>query len=102
MKALADTRLYHQAERCLAFLRDLDSGSITTLPRSTERFHYYWHGEIGAKQAFALKSFFATQDLSRSELWLWLDGDCGYDGHLDNALLRPLLPFMTVQRFDPA
>jgi hypothetical protein len=66
-----------------------------------ERFHLYWSGAFGAKPAFCVKSFLATQDLARSELWLWLDGESGYDGHADNPLLRPLLPFLQVRRFDP-
>src|SRR5262249_992221 len=68
----------------------------------TERFHYYWHGEIGPKQAFALKSYLATQDLAQSEPWLWLDVRHGYAEHRSNRYLRPLLPFVTVRPFDPA
>jgi hypothetical protein len=33
------------------------------------------------KQAFTVKSFLATQDLERSELWLWLDSEHGYVGY---------------------
>jgi hypothetical protein len=41
-----------------------------------------------------------TQNPARSELWLWLDAR-GYRGYQDDPLLRPLLPFVHVRRFDP-
>jgi hypothetical protein len=53
------------------------------------------------KQAFALKSFLATQDIEQAELWLWLDGREAYDGWEHNPFLRPLLPFIRVKHFDP-
>ena len=102
MTVLADDRLYRDVEHCLSLLRQLEVEPARAQPAAIELFHYYWHGELGLKQAFALKSFLATQDLTRSELWLWLDGERGYPGHDENRYLRPLLPFLTVRRFDPA
>jgi hypothetical protein len=101
VKFLSDQRLYSRTEDCLRFLRELGPGSQDLAPSAAERFHLYWSGAFGTKQAFCVKSFLATQDLARSELWLWLDGERGYDGHAENPILRPLLPFLEVRRFDP-
>jgi hypothetical protein len=101
VKFLADARLYSCTESCLRFLRDVGRGSGWVPPPVRERFHLYWRGTFGLKQAFCVKSFLATQDLANCELWLWLDAYDGYEGYLENELLRPLLPFLQVQRFDP-
>jgi Glycosyltransferase sugar-binding region containing DXD motif len=60
-----------------------------------------WYGTFSWKQAFAIKSFLATQDLDNSELWLWLDAESGYTDYQKNPYLQPLLPFLHVKRFDP-
>ena len=78
MKLLADDRLYTHTDHALKLLRALGT---TGAPRTSdpERFHMFWRGRFGAKQAFAIKSFLATQDLQQSELWLWLHAqDAGY------------------------
>lgn len=63
------------------------AGTIRPMPRhapqpgeQVERtmFHTYWRTDLvafGERQEWMLKSFFATQDLSRSLLVLWTDGD---------------------------
>jgi hypothetical protein len=101
MKFLADERLYSHTEECLRFLRELRDGFDDSVPRATERYHMYWHGTFSSKQAFAVKSCLATQDLDNLELWLWLDTENGYDGFEDNPFLRPFLSFLHVKRFDP-
>lgn len=42
-------------------------------------FHTYWWGEFGRKQAFSIKSLFASQYTYQFEVWLWLDEDCQID-----------------------
>ena len=101
MKLLVDEPLYSRTEECLQFLRELGCGGAVAAPRTPERYHLYWRGGFGLKQSFAVKSFLATQDLASAELWLWLDAERGYEGHAENPLLRPPLPFLRVGRFDP-
>jgi hypothetical protein len=101
VKFLADERLYASTEHCLRFLRELGHGPQDASSGAPERFHLYWSGVFGVKQAFCVKSFLATQELASSELWLWLDGEHGYEGHSDSPILRPLLPFLQIRRFDP-
>jgi hypothetical protein len=101
MKFLADERLYSHTEECLQFLRGNSNGFTGAAPQTTERYHLYWYGPFSLKQAFAVKSFLATQDLKSAELWLWLDGERGYAGYQENRFLRPLLPFLHLKRFDP-
>jgi hypothetical protein len=101
VRFLPDERLYRDAEHCLRYLREL-GGSDRDAPAPAERFHLYWSGPFGTKQAFAVKSLLATQDLERSELWLWLDAEDGYAGHEQNEILRPLAPYLRVMPFDPA
>jgi hypothetical protein len=101
MKFLADERLYSHTEDCLRFLRELSDGFDDSVPRATERYHMYWHGTFSSKQAFAVKSFLATQDLNNSELWLWLDVESGYADYKENTYLRTFLSFLYVRCFDP-
>lgn len=61
----------------------------------------YWYGSFSLKQAFAIKSFLATQDLESSEMWLWLDVENGHSGHKDNPFLKPFLSHLQVKRFNP-
>ena len=52
-------------------------------------FHTYWRTdlrEFGPRQELMLKSFFATQDLRRTKLVLWSNGDL-----TDNEILRSYL-----------
>jgi hypothetical protein len=100
MKLLADDRLYTDTDYALQYLRALPTSGP---PRTPEpgRLHLYWRGRFGAKQAFSIKSFLATQDLQQSELWLWLHAQDGYPGYADAPALRPLLPFLQLRRFHP-
>ncbi|MGH7268751.1 MAG: glycosyltransferase [Candidatus Rokuibacteriota bacterium] len=103
MRTLADPGLYLRTEECLRFLRGLPAAAAPApaSPDPREIHHLYWQGAFGRKQAFAVKSFLATQHPAGSELWLWLDADSGYAEHAPNPLLRPLLPFLRVRAFDP-
>jgi hypothetical protein len=98
MKFLSDDKLYASTKHCLQFLRRFSCTDAPSTP--IERCHLYWCSDFALKQAFAIKSFLATQDLQRTQLWLWLDAREGYEGFRDNPLLRPLLPFINVKRFD--
>ncbi|KAG1862448.1 glycosyltransferase family 32 protein [Suillus tomentosus] len=47
-------------------------------PEERAQFHAYWRVDLaplGERQEYMLKSFFATQDLPRSRLMLWSNGD---------------------------
>lgn len=47
-------------------------------PEQRTQFHTYWRVDLapmGERQEYMLKSFFATQDLPRSRLILWSNGD---------------------------
>jgi Glycosyltransferase sugar-binding region containing DXD motif len=101
MRFLSDERLYSRTENCLQFLRELDDPPEDPAPGPPTRVHLYWRGGLTLKTAFAVKSFLATQDLERTELWLWLDRRSGYHGCRRNPLLRPLLPFLELRQFDP-
>jgi hypothetical protein len=100
LKFLPDKRLYSNTSYCLSKLKAMTGGGNTP-SAEIERFHFYWRGSFGRKQAFALKSLLATQQIGTFELWLWLDHQDGYEGHAENPLLRPLLPLISVKRFVP-
>jgi glycosyl transferase-like sugar-binding protein len=101
MRFLPNERLYSRTDECLEWLSRIPVARHDGPAGARERCHLYWQGGFSAKQAFAVKSFLATQDLERSELWLWLDGADGHAGHEENPFLRPLLPHIQVRRFDP-
>jgi hypothetical protein len=100
LRFLPDKRLYSDTSYCLSKLNGLPD-ERETAPTEVERFHFYWKGSFGPKQAFALKSLLATQRPGTFELWLWLDYQDGYDDYAKNPLLRPLLPLISVKRFVP-
>lgn len=65
---------------------DIESPTMSTI-----KAHTFWHGEIGEKQLFSLKSFLCTQNLYYLDLCLWLDGDDSYDKALRNKELMDLV-----------
>jgi hypothetical protein len=85
----------------LQYLRETNGHSDDCIPQLLERYHMYWYGAFSLKQAFAVKSFLATQDLENSKLWLWLDIENGYTDYEENLYLRPFLSFLHVRCFDP-
>jgi len=101
MRFLNNERLYTHTEDCLQFLRKLSSGTTKAELRTVERYHLYWYGAFSLKQAFAIKSFLATQDLKNSELWLWLDVERCYTDYKENPFLKPFLRFLQVRCFNP-
>jgi hypothetical protein len=100
MRFLGDERLYSRTEDCLRFLRGLEARPDLASLQARERYHLFWHGTFSLKQAFAVKSFLATQSLESSELWLWLAGPSSYSVYEENRFLQPLLAFLQVKRFD--
>jgi hypothetical protein len=82
--------LYTDWRAALAFCQAIPD----TPPPGPAAFHLYWRQQrggwfgrprpFGRKQALPVKSFFATQDLSRCTLTIWSDADLSA-----NAWLRP-------------
>lgn len=97
MRFLDDPSLYRSTARCLDYLRALGPPPEPTPGRDREPLHVYWQGPFGRKPALAVKSALATQDGRRTELWLWLDAETGYEGHEESPFLRPLLPLLRVR-----
>jgi hypothetical protein len=101
MRYLDEQRLYDSTEACLASLRSLEANPSVLTPARPEPVHFYWRGELSRKQAFALQSLVATQDLEWVEPWLWLDAEDGWAGHERNPYLRALGPSLRVLRWEP-
>src|SRR5215212_8485466 len=98
MRFMPDERLYSDADYCLRYLREAETAN-RAVPGG-ERYHLYWSGLFSEKQAFAVKSVLATQDVGDGDVWLWLDAANGYEAHERNRVLAPLLPHLTVRPFD--
>ncbi|CDO76354.1 hypothetical protein BN946_scf185011.g18 [Trametes cinnabarina] len=77
------------------------AGTVKPLSRSPPRqsippddriqYHTYWRTDLaafGPRQEWMLKSFFATQDLLRSRLILWSNGDLSHNAILQKWLHR--------------
>jgi len=45
-------------------------------------YHVYWYGKLGRKQNLCIRSYLATQNLTNTVLWVWLDNDT-YDLNTD-------------------
>lgn len=63
-------------------------------------FHAYWNGEFTEKQAFSIKSFLATQNLSFYELCLWLDETNGYEVYQSNPLITQFEGRIRIKPFN--
>jgi Glycosyltransferase sugar-binding region containing DXD motif len=104
MKLLPDEKLYLSTDACLNYLKKIpkipQSEPTVILQEQPLIFHCYWSGKFGAKQTLSIKSFLATQDLLRSQLWLWLDKSNGYDQYENNRHLKPLFSRITVKSYD--
>jgi Glycosyltransferase sugar-binding region containing DXD motif len=101
MKLLPDEELYLSTDTCIKYLKKIPQSLPTAVFQEQPLiFHCYWSGKFGAKQALSIKSFLATQDLHRAQLWLWLDKNNGYDGYENNCHLKPLLSRITVKSYD--
>ncbi len=99
---LKDKRLYADRNYCLEFLRKMEDDPASQRHALPEKVicHMYWHGEFSEKQEVAVKSFLATQNLQRFQLWLWLDGSSVGKDHTQNPHLAPLLRHITVRETD--
>lgn len=90
-----DERRKHLKEEILTRQEDTDKKKEKVIA------HAYWYGEIGRKQAFSILSYLATQDLSKTEVWLWLDEESGYTNYEQNAYLKELIPYIKVKKYNP-
>ena len=100
MYFLKDKKLYTNTDYCLDSLRNLKVQSGLSANSGT-LFHAYWYGEFSALQALSVKSFLAMHDLSKVTLYLWIDEENGSSSHLQNPHIVPLLPLITVRKFNP-
>ncbi|KAJ8464069.1 hypothetical protein ONZ51_g9836 [Trametes cubensis] len=60
-------------------------------PEERVQYHTYWRTDLaafGPRQEWMLKSFFATQDIARSRLILWSNGDLSHNTILQKWLRR--------------
>jgi hypothetical protein len=94
--------LYHEWQKAIAFCRDIPDVD----PPAPVTFHMFWREKrrglwrktrrFGRKQALPVKSFFATQDLSRCSLILWSDEDLS-----DSEWLAPFASRMAFRAYRP-
>lgn len=98
MRLLEDKLLYSNIDHCMEFLRHIPPERSHNIIENMI-FHTYWSGDFSAKQALSIKSFLATQDLNKQQVWLWLDSTFGWDDYTSNPFLQPLLPYLTIRKF---
>ena len=94
--------LYRDWRAALAFCRSIPDAP----PPAPAAFHLYWRQQrdgwfrrprpFGRKQALPVKSFFATQDLTRATLTVWSDADLS-----DNEWLRPFRDRIVFRIYRP-
>lgn len=61
--------------KTIAPIEVYNTPSIKCPPLPVVYAHSFWHGLIGRKQLFSLKSFLCTQNMDDFEIWLWLDNE---------------------------
>jgi len=85
---------YKDYEECLEFLKKLNYSDYE-YPEGKTNFHTY--SEIrNEKELMVVKSFFATQNLEKSNFILWSDYDI-----TNNPLLEPYKEFIDFRVFEP-
>ena len=94
--------LYHDWQAALALCRSIPDCD----PPAAVAFHMYWRERragwfrrprpFGRKQALPVKSFLATQDLSRCSLTIWSDGDLS-----SNPWLQPFADRIAFREYHP-
>ena len=60
-------------------------------------YHVYWYGKIGRKQLLCINSYIKTQNLEKTELWVWLDSET-YDYSYSNI---PNHKNIKIKRYEP-
>ncbi|KAG8921368.1 hypothetical protein FRC02_000281 [Tulasnella sp. 418] len=74
---------------CYDFAGTITTPAPTAHQTGRQIFHSYWRSDLvqfGERQAWMLKSFFATQDLSKSTLILWSNGDLTRNQYVSSYL----------------
>ena len=88
-----NTVLYEDFEACVEFL-DQVKDSDFEYPEEKVKFHIY--SEIRTpKELMAVKSYLATQELEKTELFIWSDYDIS-----ENELLKPYRDLVTLKIYD--
>ncbi|KAI5887158.1 uncharacterized protein SCHCODRAFT_061049 [Schizophyllum commune H4-8] len=82
---------------------DLLDLSVGTLPVDQRtQYHTYWRADLapfGQRQEWMLKSFFATQNIARTRLVLWSNGDLSHNPILQKYV-RSFPNAFAIQRID--
>ena len=82
---------------------DLLDLSVGTLPVDQRtQYHTYWRADLapfGQRQEWMLKSFFATQNIARTRLVLWSNGDLSHNPILQKYV-RSFPNAFAIQRVD--
>lgn len=62
------------------------------------KFHFYWHigNQFERKQILSIKSFLATQNLKKCEIYLWSNQDL-----TSNQYVKPYLNFINFKIYNP-
>ena len=62
-------------------------------------YHNYWYGKLGRKQLLCINSFLKTQNLEKTELWIWLDYEID---NRENIKLIPKHNNIKIKIYNPS
>ena len=68
---MVNAAVYTDLDSCLEFVRAIKNDHRHCASPLSYKFHIYWQGPIGPELILAVRSYFATQDLDQSLLWVW-------------------------------
>ena len=85
--------LYHDYESCLEYLRSIEPNSD---PVDEPLIFHVYSDMKSPKELLCIKSYLATQDLTRTKLILWSDVDLS-----NNKLLLPFISLIELRRYNP-
>jgi hypothetical protein len=92
---------YQNVDKCIEQLKTFDISSIeqysVNYKENITVFHVYWYGTITRKQIASINSYLKTQDLKKTELWIWLDYSC-YDTQIH---LIPNHQNIKIKKYEP-
>ena len=61
-------------------------------------FHVYWNGDLRRHQLLCINSYLATQDLTNTQLWVWLDYQTASQNNREKI---PIHPNILVKIYNP-
>jgi hypothetical protein len=83
---------YHNVDQCLDYLKN---NKLNYNNNQNLIFHVFWNGKLSRRQLLCIKSYIYSQNMSLSNLIIWLDSDYEF-----NEKIVPKHPNIIIKRYN--